>query len=464
MSSLRDVEGELAAALKRLEGRCPYAETMAERTQGRRLRLDRETVTPQPLPRLEGVVFRAWDGSQWVEAAASGLSAHAVRSAVEGLMGRLPASGSSKGPPGPSATGRAERATTERRPIADVSFEELVAWGRTRLGWATSVAGIENALIAAQLAVDERLFLSTAGAYRFQHTARALGSVTPLAIEGGKVEFDYIQRGETGGAEVLDRLTEALVTHAAREARALLKAREPPTGPMNVVLDPTTTGTFAHESFGHGTEADQILRERSYLAPLLGTTVGPECLSIVDDGTYEGGWGSIYYDDEGTPSHRTVLIDQGRFVEVLHDRESAAALGRGVTGNARRADFLSRPFVRMTNTYVAPGSSSLDELVREAKNGVLLENFTSGIEDPLGGNMQLKVKKGRRIEGGELTEILPSMALSGKVLDFLKAIRGVSRREDFGVFAGFCGKGHSDLLRTGAGGPYLLSHAIVGPA
>ncbi|HEY6238525.1 MAG TPA: TldD/PmbA family protein, partial [Thermoplasmata archaeon] len=264
--------------------------------------------------------------------------------------------------------------------------------------------------------------------------------------------------------EVLDSVTEAEVLGAAKEARSLLSAKTPPTGPMNVLLDPSTSGTFAHESFGHGTEADQILRQRSYLAPLLGKEVAPECLTIVDNGALDAGWGSIFFDDEGFPSQRTVLIDQGRFVEVLHDRESAAALKRSPTGNARRADFLSRTFVRMTNTYVEPGEQTLEDLVREAKDGVLLQNFTSGIEDPLGGNMQLKVKKGRRIERGELTDIYSSMALSGKVLEFLRDIRGVSQRSDFAISAGFCGKGHTDILNTGAGGPYVLSHAVVGPA
>jgi len=146
------------------------------------------------------------------------------------------------------------------------------------------------------------------------------------------------------------------------------------------------------------------------------------------------------------------------------DRECAAELGRRPTGNTRRSDFVSRPFVRMTNTYVEAGDRTMEELVEEAKDGVLLQNFTSGIEDPLGGNMQLKVKKGRKIEHGRLTDIVSSMALSGKVLEFLREIRGVSRASDLSFTPGSCGKGHTDMLPTGTGGPYLLSRAVVGPA
>jgi len=244
----------------------------------------------------------------------------------------------------------------------------------------------------------------------------------------------------------------------------MLSAAAPPTGEMTVLLDPGVAGLFAHESFGHGTEADQFVRNRSYLKPILGQQVGPEFLSIVDDGSFDGGWGMIYCDDEGHPAQRTTLVDHGKFVGALHDRETAAVLGAHPTGNTRRSDFLSRAFVRMTNTYVEPRDWSFEEILREAKNGVLLERGTSGIEDPMGGQMQLKVKRGHLIENGKVTKLVGSMALSGKVLDFLRATRAVGRETQLVMEPGYCGKGHTDLLPVGSGGAHLLSTAIVGPA
>jgi TldD protein len=464
MSHLRQAEEELGRALRRLEPRTPYAEVMAERTGGYRLTLDTKAVNPSASPALEGAVFRAWDGHAWVESATTGLSARSLDAAVAELTRRLPASLPSQGPPGASPTGRAEATTPVHRPIEDFPLEAQIEWARRLLGWATSVDGIQNAFVNLLVDVDERLFLSTSGAMRHQTQTFTLGNVTPLAIEGGKVEFDLMQVGRSAGLEVVDAFTEDKVVATAREAFKLLKAKPAPTGMHTVVLDQSTTGTFAHESFGHGTEADQILRDRSYLKPLIGEQVGPECLTLVDNGALPGEWGTIFFDDEGHPSQRNVLVDHGRFVEVLHDRESAEVLHRKPTGNTRRADFLSRAFVRMTNTYVEGGDHTLDDLLAEAKDGVLLEHFTSGIEDPLGGNMQLKVKRGRRIEHGELTDVYSSMALSGKVLEFLKEIRGVSKARDLEISPGFCGKGFTDSLNTGAGGPYLLSRAVVGPA
>ena len=184
----------------------------------------------------------------------------------------------------------------------------------------------------------------------------------------------------------------------------------------------------------------------------------------MDDGSIPGGWGSIYFDDEGHRSQRTPLVDRGRFVGALHDRGTAFALGATPTGNTRRADFLGQAFVRMTNTSVEPGDWSFDDLVREAGDGVVLERWVSGMEDPLGGRMQLKVLKGHRIENGKVTDLVSAMALSGSVLQFLRDIRGIGKGEHRYIDAGFCGKGYGDMLPVGDGGTYLLSRALVGPS
>jgi TldD protein len=464
MTTIESSEDLLGQALVSLSGQTPYAEVMAETVQGTGLRHDRQSTSLSFAPRMRGAVFRAWDGAGWIEAASSRLDAPGLKTVTDALLRRLAHPKGSAQPPGTAATGRASASTVGRKKLSDWSLDDRIALAKTIFGWATSVPGIENATVGLADGHDERLFLSTLGTRRFQSIDRFSATIVPLAIEGGKVEFDYSSFGGQGGPELFDQIREADVVATARESKALLTAKAAPTGRMTVLMDPSTAGTFAHESFGHGTEADQLLRDRSYLKPLLGEQVGPECLTLVDDGARTGQWGSIFFDDEGFPSQRTVLVDQGRFVEVLHDRESAAEMHRKPTGNCRRADFLSRPFVRMTNTIVEPSTWSFEELLEEAKDGVVLESCTSGIEDPLGGQMQIKVKKGHLIEGGERTQVVPSMALSGRVLDVLRSIRGVSRASDFKLSPGFCGKGHSDLLATGTGGSYLLAEAIVGPA
>jgi TldD protein len=464
MNDLRDAEADIDRILTRLERATSFADIVAQRVSGQGMRLDQRSTSPSTEARLQGAAFRAWSGGRWVEAASSDLSLPGLEVAAEGIERILATSLIRSDPPGPSSVTDAEAATKPAHPTSEMGLEGMISLGKDVRGWATQVPSVRDAIVRISWEDEERLYLNTVGARTYQKISRVSASVVPLAFEDGRVEFDFLGEGGVGGTERLGFLTEANVKETAECSRALLSAKTPPAGAMTVILDPSVTGTFAHESFGHGTEADQFVRDRSYLKPLLGQVVGPESLSIVDNGAYPGGWGTIYFDDEGNPGHRTVLIDKGRFVGALHDRETAQALHASPTGNTRRADFLSRPFVRMTNTYVEPGEWGLEELVKEAGNGILLERATSGIEDPLGGQMQLKVKHGHKIENGRVTDLVTSMALSGKVLDFLKGIRGVSTAKDFKIDTGYCGKGHSDSVPAGTGGAYLLSNAIVGPA
>ncbi len=464
MTDLRDYESDFARALGRLEHRTSFAEVLAQSEDGEGVRLNRNSITPSREPRLRGAAIRAWGGERWVEAATSALDSASIDRAAKAVERGLSKSSSSSSPPGESTTTRREWSELPPRPMRGVGSEEMISLARDVFSWMTAVAGVKDGQVRIHWSDDARFYLNTAGARCFQILPRVAAGVAPLALENGRVEFDYLSEGSLGGRDRLDFLSQERVTQVAKDTVALLHAGTPPTGEMSVLLDPGTTGTLAHESFGHGTEADQFLRDRSYLRPILGQTVGPEALTIIDEGSYPDGWGTGRFDDEGRVTQRTGLIDRGRFVGALHDRETAAALHVPATGNARRSDFLSRIFVRMTNTYVEPGDWTLDELVHEVKNGVMLEHCTSGIEDPLGGQMQIKVKKGHRIENGKLTNLVSSMALSGKVLEVLRQIRGLSRRSDFEMTPGFCGKGHTDLLPVASGGTYLLSTAVVGPA
>ncbi|MGP8077339.1 MAG: TldD/PmbA family protein [Thermoplasmata archaeon] len=464
MVDLRSHEGDISAALARLGRRVAFADVMAERAAGAALRLDTKSTSPSVEPRLSGAIFRIWDGGRWVEASTSSFEPPGLAAAVAALE-HAAGKGSGHAPvPGRSSTTKKEWRTESPRPMRDVPMEEILSLARDARGWAMAVPSVADAQIGIGWEDNERLYLNTAGAQCFQRVSRVRAGIFAVAMENGRAEFDFDSRGGVGGREILDFLTEPRATEVARGAKEMLAASAPPTGEMAVLLDPSVTGLFAHESFGHGTEADQFVRDRSYLKPILGEQVAPEFLTIADDGSVPGGWGSIYCDDEGHPGQKTILVDHGRFVAALHDRETAAAFRTEATGNTRRADFLSRAFVRMTNTYVEPGDWSFEELVAEAKNGVVLERGTSGIEDPQGGQMQLKVKRGHRIEHGRVTGLVASMALSGKVLDFMKATRGVARSGPLEIEPGFCGKGHTDLLPVGTGGVHLLSTAVVGPA
>ena len=464
MTGFEAHEGDLEKALGRLGKTARFAEALAESGGGAGVRVDSKSTSVYQLPRLQGVVFRVWTGKRWAEAATSDLAPTGLEASVAQLEGEVARSGGTAAPPGTSATTKGSWSTRPKRALRELGPEGTITLAKDIRGWAAAVPGIVEVQVRLDWGEDERLYLNSSGARCHQRTLRTHGVVVPIAMENGRPEFDYLIGGGVGGLETVPELTEPQVVAAAREAKAMLHAKAPPAGETTVLLDPSVAGLFAHESFGHGTEADQFVRDRSYLKPILGEVVGPEFLSIVDDGTFPAAWGSIYCDDEGHAASKTRLVDHGRFVGALHDRETAGLLGAKATASTRRSDFMSRAFVRMTNTYVEPGDSSFEELLAGVDDGVLLEHGTSGIEDPLGGQMQLKVKKGHRIEHGKVTDLVGSMALSGKVLDFLHAIQGVSRAKVTSIEPGFCGKGHSDYVPVGSGGTHLLSRAIVGPA
>ncbi len=464
MADLRDHEEVLRSGLRRLEPHTRFAEVMSETNAGEGVDVDSKSNSASRPARMSGAAFRAWAGDRWVEGATSAFDATSVQHAVDGLVDLLKASGSSGPPPGVSATTVGTHVEAPARSMEDLDTEQILQRAAEFKGWAAGVPRVKISRAGIRWSITDRQYLNTAGANCFQRVPRTHFVVAAVAGENGRTEFDADIGGAIGGQEVLDIVTEEYVRTMAQSAVALLDAKPAPTGRMDVILDPGVAATFAHESFGHGTEGDQFVRKRSYLEPLLGETVGPEFLTLVDDGSIPRAWGSLFFDDEGHPGARTVLIDHGRFVSGLYDRESAAAYNAQPTGNTRRASFLDRAFVRMTNTLVEPGDRTFEELVHEVKHGVVLERWMSGMEDPAGGQMQIKVGRGHRIENGQLTDLVGPMALSGRVLEFLRDVRGIGNAQSFEMTPGYCGKGHGDYLPVGDGGSYVLSQAVVGPA
>jgi TldD protein len=463
MPDLRDHEDVLRRAVRRLAEHTPFAESMGARMHGETVAVDSKSRSAERPARISGAAFRAWAGDRWVEGATSSFEPTTVQQAVDGLLRSLKG-GSMAPPPGESATTVGTSVTQPARPMHDLGTEELVTRVEEMRSWIGGSDAIKISFAQVQWGESERLYLNSAGADCFQRVYRAHLVLGAIASENGKTQQDMFGAGALGGQEILERVTEEKARDVSSTAISLLSAHTPPTGRMNIIMDPGVTATFSHESFGHGTEGDQFVRKRSYLLPILGKQVAPEFLTLVDDGSLPGAWGSIAFDDEGHPGQRTVMIDHGRFVSGLYDRESAAAMGAQPTGNTRRASFLDRAFVRMTNTLVEPGDRTREELIEEAKDGVVLERWESGMEDPAGGQMQIKVARGHRVVNGKTTDLLGPMALSGKVLDVLRNVRGISRASDFEITPGFCGKGHGDYLPVGDGGTYLLTQAVVGPA
>jgi len=286
-------------------------------------------------------------------------------------------------------------------------------------------------------------------------------SAFSVALEAGRRELGADFKSGTVGYELVKETDpNEFAGNAAKEAIEMLSAVKPPSGLMKVIVDPDIAGLLAHEVMGHASEADEVIRRRSFLCDVIGKKVGSNLVTMVDDGTIAKADGTIPYDSEGTPSSRTIIIENGIYKGFIHSLETAAALNSKPTGNGRAQDYNRRVWVRMTNTFFEPRDWKLEEMISDTKNGLLALKAISGMEDPVGGGFQARALKGYTIQNGEKKELVRSFTLTGKAIGILKTVDAVSK--DFRLEGGSCGKGEEDIVRVGTGGPYMRASIIVG--
>ncbi len=290
---------------------------------------------------------------------------------------------------------------------------------------------------------------------------RIMSFVTSVAKEGTRIQYDYDVRSGLGGYELLREINPiTFAEECSRGALDLLSAEKPPSGQMTVVMDGNISGLVAHEVCGHASEADEVVKGRSFLTNMVGVQIGNDTVTMVDDGSIEGLRGSYPFDSEGTPGSRTVVIENGVFQGYLHTLETAIIMGVTPTGNGRSQDYNRRIFARMTNTFFDKGDWTDDEIIADTKEGLYVVKTLSGMEDVVGGGVQATALKGFVIKNGEKTTLVRSMTLAGKVLDILKTVDAVGNNVEFS--GGSCGKGEEDYIPVTTGGPHMRGIMMVG--
>ena len=258
--------------------------------------------------------------------------------------------------------------------------------------------------------------------------------------------FEHL--GESRGWEAIESWN--LVEKISREVEAvssvLLRGATPPKEAVDVVLGPEIVGIACHESAGHPGEADRVLgREaaqggESYIKPeLLGTRIGSDVVTVVDDSTIPRSFGYNPYDDEGVAGRERKLIENGVIKELLHNRETAAVFGVKSNGAARSAGYDREPIIRMANTYMKPGDYSLEELIEEVKDGVYIKSYQEWNIDDVRWNQRYVGVEAYRIVGGEIREPVREPVLELTTKSFFSSIDAVGKDLEFS--AGYCGKG-----------------------
>ena len=248
---------------------------------------------------------------------------------------------------------------------------------------------------------------------------------------GGRVEFGFFVDAKD---------YERYAREAVRQAVLNLSAQDAPAGTMDVVLGPGWPGILLHEAIGHGLEGDFNRKKTSAFSDRIGEKVASELCTVIDDGTIPSRRGSINVDDEGTPTHRTVLIEKGILKGYLQDKLNAGLMKMPLTGNGRRESYAHIPMPRMTNTFMLAGDSAPEDILRSVKKGLYAVSFGGGQVDITSGKFVFSASEAYLIEDGKVTTPVKGATLIGNGPDVLTRVSmlGNDLKLDEGV--GTCGK------------------------
>jgi TldD protein len=305
------------------------------------------------------------------------------------------------------------------------------------------------------------IFLNSEGSFITQERVDVTLHLTAIAAKDSEVQQVSISVGSLGDFKAIQGLHEQ-VKEISQNAVALLSAPQAKGGEYTVVLDPVLAGVFAHEAFGHLSESDFVY-ENDKLREImtLGKQFGSAQLNIIDSAAEPAGMrGSFKYDDEGVRSVKTYLIREGKLVGRLHSRETAAKMNEKPTGNARAVNYRYPPIVRMTNTYIEPGTVSFNDMISDIKEGIYAKKWYGGMT-----SMEMftfSAGEAYMIRNGKIAEALRPIMLTGNVFSTLKNIDAIGNDLDMNQGGG-CGKGGQSPLPVSLGSPHIrIRHCLVG--
>ena len=358
--------------------------------------------------------------------------------------------------PGPGIVGAPPSVDPRDVPLADK--EELCRRYNERI---RAHHGIQTSVVRYRDGAVRTTFVSTDGAAVEEESVFCGIAIAAVARDGMNVQRAFKHVGDLRGYPTVEGLDDDCDTVAER---ALAMVAAPPVrgGTYTVIADPVLAGVFAHEAFGHLSEAD-FVHENPQLREImqLGRRFGPDHLCIVDDPTLEGLAGSYRYDSEGTPAQRTELIRDGILASRLHSRETAARMDEKPTGNARAITHDYQPIVRMSNTYIEPRQWAFDDLLADTGDGIYARGSLGGQTDIE--RFTFSAEEAFLIRDGRLAERVREVVLTGNVFETLGNLDAVGDDLAFLGGLGGCGKGGQGPLRVATGGPHIrIRNCLVG--
>lgn len=448
-------EASALAVLRAATAGADDGELFLERRRSEAIVLDDGRIKTASYDASEGFGLRAVKGDVAGYAHSTEISEHALKRAAE--TARL-AVGDGGGVLAPAPQGTNVRLYGDADPMADAAFpvkidllKEIDAYAR---GLDRRVVQVSATLSAGLQEVE---ILRPEGL--------RLADVRPMARLNVSVIVEQNGRRETGGtggggrfglAALMERgRWQPMVQEALRIALVNLEAVAAPAGVMDVVLGPGWPGILLHEAIGHGLEGDFNRKQTSAFSGLMGQRIAAPGVTVLDDGTIPDRRGSISVDDEGTPSGKNVLIEDGILVGYMQDRQNARLMGVAPTGNGRRESFAHIPMPRMTNTYMLAGNDDPAAILAGLKDGIYAVGFGGGQVDITNGKFVFSCTEAYRVQAGKVGAPIKGATLIGDGATALKQIRAIGNDLALDPGIGNCGKA-GQWVPVGVGQPTLL--------
>ena len=430
-------------------------ELFLERKKSEMLSFEDGRVKTASYDASEGFGLRAVKGETAGYAHSTTIDEHALRRAVG--TARL-AVGDGGGTMSDAPAGTNRKLYSDEDPMAQATFPAKIDVLREIDEFARSLDKRVVQVSASMAAsLQEVLILRPEGTLVTDIRPMSRVNVSIIVEENGKRESGGMGGG--GRAGLLGLITrdhwEGVVREALRIALVNLDAEPAPAGVMDVVLGPGWPGILLHEAIGHGLEGDFNRKGSSAFAGLMGQQIAAKGVTVLDDGTIPDRRGSITVDDEGTPSAKNTLIEDGVLVGYMQDRQNARLMGVAPTGNGRRESYAHAPMPRMTNTYMLSGDADPQSLVSDLKDGIYAVGFGGGQVDITNGKFVFSCTEAYRVQNGVVGAPVKGATLIGDGATALKHIRGIGNDMALDPGIGNCGKA-GQWVPVGVGQPSLM--------
>ncbi|WP_405107389.1 metalloprotease TldD [Phaeobacter sp. BS52] len=453
-------EDEALGGLRSALAGADDGEIFVERRKSEALVFDDGRLRNASYDAAEGFGLRAVNGEVAGYAHSTDVSIAGLKRAAETARLAVGDGGGTMAPPPPRTN---TRLYTENDPIGAMPFavkvetlREIDAFARAQDSRVVQV----SAMLAASLQEVEIL----------RADGTRVRDVRPMTRLNVSVIVEQDGRRESGsagggGRVGLDGLVDpadwqSKVREALRIACVNLEAVPAPAGEMDVVLGPGWPGILLHEAIGHGLEGDFNRKGSSAFAGLMGQQIAAKGVTVLDDGTIADRRGSITVDDEGTPSQKTTLIEDGKLVGFMQDRQNARLMGVESTGNGRRQSYAHAPMPRMTNTYMLGGDANPDDLVASIKDGIWAVGFGGGQVDITNGKFVFSCTEAYRVKDGKVGAPVKGATLIGDGATALNKIRALGNDMALDPGMGNCGK-QGQWVPVGVGQPTVLMGGLT---